>query len=70
VSEFGNQLADMMLRDGATTAPSVMGELLRERFEGDRQIAQKEEIWIPGRGPLDTGHWETIEVVDVGPAPA
>lgn len=69
--QFGNPLADMLLANGAVTAPSVMGELVRERFEGeDRRIGQREEIWVPGSSPFDAGHWETVEVIDVGPAPA
>jgi hypothetical protein len=69
-SKFGNQLADMLLADGATTQPSVMGELMRERFEGDRRIRQTETVWVADGGPLGNGHWETIEVIDVGPAPS
>jgi hypothetical protein len=68
-AKSGNALADMLLNDGAVAAPSVMGELMRERFEGDRQIRQIEERWVPD-GSLDRGHWETVEVIDVGPAPA
>jgi hypothetical protein len=68
--QFGDHLADMLLADGATTAPSVAGELARERFEGeDRRIRQVESRWVPGSGPFDTGHWEEVEVTDVGPAP-
>lgn len=65
----GNALVDMLIADGATTQPTVMGELMRERFDGDRNIRQVEERWVPD-GSLDRGHWETIEVLDVGPAPA
>lgn len=60
----------MLLADGATTAPSVAGELTRERFEGDRRIVQTESRWVPGTGAFSDGHWEVIEVIDVGPAPA
>jgi hypothetical protein len=59
----------MLLNDGATTAPSVMGELMRERFEGDRRLRQTESVWVPDPGPLGGGHWETVEVIDAGPAP-
>jgi hypothetical protein len=68
--KFGNHLADMLLADGATTAPSVVGDLMRQRFEGDRSIRQVESRWVPGSGPFGDGHWEEIEVIDVGPAPA
>jgi hypothetical protein len=67
--QFGNHLADMLLADGATTAPSVMGDLMRQRFEGDRHIKQTESVWVPGSGPYDSGHWEVVEEVDAGPAP-
>ena len=67
--KFPNPLADMLAADGAVTAPSVAGELTRERFEGDRRIRQTESQWVPsGRFPGD-GHWEIIEEFNVGPAP-
>jgi hypothetical protein len=65
--KFGNHLAAMLLADGATTAPSVAGDLTRERFDGDRRIRQVESRWVPSPGPFGDG--ETIEVIDVGPAP-
>jgi hypothetical protein len=68
--QFGSPLVDMLLADGATVAPSVAGDLIRGQFEGDRRIRQVEEVWVPGSGPFGNGHWETIEVIDVGPAPA
>jgi hypothetical protein len=68
---FGNPMADMLAADGAVTAPSVMGELMRDRFEGDRRIRQVESRWVESSGRFgDAGHWEEVEVIDVGPAPA
>jgi hypothetical protein len=58
----------MLLADGAITQPSVAGELMRERFDGDRRIRQTESVWVDGSGPFNPGHWEEIEVIDVGPA--
>ena len=70
-SKFGNPVVDMLLADGATTQPSVAGELTRDRFEGDRHIKQTESVWVPGPGsPFGNGHWEIVEEFDVGPAPA
>lgn len=67
--QFGDHLARMLAADGAVTRPSVAGDLLRQRFEGDRRITQTESRWVPD-GSLDGGHWEIVEVIDVGPAPA
>jgi hypothetical protein len=66
---FGDGLARMLAADGAVTRPSVAGELVRDRFERDRSIRQTESVWVPD-GSLDGGRWETVEVIDVGPAPA
>jgi hypothetical protein len=72
VSEpFPSPLVDMLIRDGAVTQPTVMGDLLRQRFEDeDRRIRQVESVWVPsGRFPGE-GRWEEIEVIDAGTPPA
>ena len=66
---FPNHLVAMLEADGATTQPTVFGDLIRQQFEGDRRIRQTESVWVPDPGGFPgAGHWEVVEETDAGPA--
>lgn len=62
----GDALVDMLAADGAVTAPSVRGELVRDQLEAGASAGPpctRVERWVePAPGSLQPGHWELVEV--------